>query len=170
MNFRKLTFCAAMLCALVAVAVAQSAGRGKAEATINGKAIAIDYGRPSLKGRDIFAMVQPGMVWRLGMNMSTSIETAGDLVVAGKELKAGKYSLWAKKTGADSWTLAFHPKTGVWGRPELKEGFIAELPLKTEKVADSAEQLTITLADNNGKAGIKIHWGTAALTGSFDVK
>ncbi|MFY9609409.1 MAG: DUF2911 domain-containing protein [Blastocatellia bacterium] len=171
MNFRKLALCAATLCALVAVAAAQmSAARGKAEATIKGKAVAIDYGRPSLKGRDIFSMVQPGMVWRLGMNMSTSIETAGDLVVAGKELKAGKYSLWAKKTGADSWTLAFHPKTGVWGAPPLTDGFIAELPLKTEKVADSAEQLTITLADNKGKAAIKIHWGTAALTGSFDVK
>lgn len=171
MNFRKLFLCAATLSALVAVAAGQgNAARGKAEATINGKAIAIDYGRPSLKGRDIFSMVQPGMVWRLGMNMSTSIETAGDLVIAGKELKAGKYSLWAKKTGADSWTLAFHPKTGVWGAPPLMDGFIAELPLKTEKVADSAEQLTITLAGNKGKAGIKIHWGTAALTGSFDVK
>lgn len=171
MNIKKLVLCAATLCALVAVAAAQmNAARGKAEATIKGKQITIDYGRPSLKGRDIFAMVQPGMVWRLGMNQATNIDTAGDLVVAGTEVKAGKYTLWAKKTGADSWTLAFHPKTGVWGVPELKEGYIAELPLKTEKAADSAEQLTITLADNKGKAAIKIHWGTVALTGSFDVK
>ena len=54
--------------------------------------------------------------------------------------------------------------------PELKEGYIAELPLKTEKVAESAEQLTISLTDDNGKAAIKIHWGTVALTGAFDVK
>jgi hypothetical protein len=171
MNFKKLVLSAATVCALVAVAVAQmNAARGAAEVTIKGKKITIDYGRPSLKGRDIFSMVQPGMVWRLGMNQATHIETAADLVVAGKEVKAGKYTLWLKKTGADSWTLAFHPKTGVWGMPELKEGYIAELPLKTEKVADSAEQLTISLADNKGKAAIKIHWGTAALTGSFDVK
>lgn len=171
MNFKKLVLCAATVCAIFAVAVAQmNATRGKAEATIKGKTITIDYGRPSLKGRDIFSMVQPGMVWRLGMNMATHIETAGDLVVAGKDVKAGKYTLWLKKTGPDSWILAFHPKTGVWGMPELKEGYIAELPLKTEKVAESAEQLTISLADDKGKAGIKIHWGTAALTGSFDVK
>jgi len=171
MNFKKLVLCAATICALVVVATAQmNAARGKAEATVKGKKITIDYGRPSLKGRDIFSMVQPGMVWRLGMNQATNIESTGDLVVAGKEVKAGKYTLWAKKTGADSWTLAFHPKTGVWGAPPLKDGFIAELPLKTEKVGDSAEELTITLADNNGKAGINIHWGNAALTGSFDVK
>jgi hypothetical protein len=171
MNFKKLVLCAATICALVVVATAQmNAARGKAEATIKGKKVTIDYGRPSLKGRDIFSMVQPGMVWRLGMNQATQIESTGDLVVAGKEVKAGKYTLWAKKTGADSWILAFHPKTGVWGAPPLKDGYIAELPLKTEKVGDSAEELTITLADNNGKAGINIHWGTAALTGSFDVK
>lgn len=171
MNLKKLVLCAATLCALVAVAAAQmNAARGKAEATIKGKQITIDYGQPSLKGRDIFALVQPGMVWRLGMNQATQIETTGDLVVAGKEVKAGKYTLWAKKTGADTWTLAFHPKTGVWGQPELKDGYIAELPLKTQKVADSAEKLTITLADTKGKAGINIHWGTVALTGSFDVK
>jgi Protein of unknown function (DUF2911) len=169
MNLKKLVLCAAMLCALVAVGLAQ-ANRGKAEATIKGKQITIDYGRPSLKGRDMFGMIQPGMVWRLGMNAATNIETTGDLVVAGTEVKAGKYTLWAKKTGADTWTLGFHPKTGVWGLPELKEGYIAELPLKAEKVAESAEQLTITIADNKGKAGINIHWGTVALTGSFDVK
>ena len=171
MNIRKVVLGTALLCAMTAAAAAQmNAPRGKAEATIKGKQITIDYGQPSLKGRDIFALVQPGMVWRLGMNQATQIDTAGDLMVAGKEVKAWKYTLWAKKTGADTWTLNFHPKTGVWGQPELKEGYIAELPLKTTKVTESAEQLTITLADNKGKAAIKIHWGTVALTGSFDVK
>jgi hypothetical protein len=170
MNFKKLALCTGLLCTLVAVGLAQNANRGKAEATINGKQITIDYGRPSLKGRDMFGMIQPGMVWRLGMNAATNIETTGDLVVAGKEVKAGKYTLWAKKTGADTWTIGFHPKTGVWGLPELKEGYIAELPLKAGKVAESAEQLTITIADNKGKCGVNIHWGTVALTGSFDVK
>ncbi|MEK6320291.1 MAG: DUF2911 domain-containing protein [Acidobacteriota bacterium] len=170
MNIKKLVLCAAALCALVAVAAAQmNAARGKAEATIKGKKITIDYGRPPLGGHSV-SELPVGGVWRLGMNGATHIETTGDLVVAGKEVKAGKYTLWAKKTSADSWTLAFHPKTGVWGQPELKEGYIAELPLKTAKAADSAEQLTITLADNKGKAGIKIHWGTVALTGSFNVK
>jgi DUF2911 family protein len=168
MNIKKLVLCAAMLCALVAVAAAQ-ADRGKAEVTIKGKQITIDYGRPPLGGHSV-SEVPVGGVWRLGMNGATHIETTGDLVVAGKQVKAGKYTLWAKKTGPNSWILAFHPKTGVWGQPELKEGYIAELPLKTTKAADSAEQLTITLADNKGKAAIRIHWGTAVLAGSFDVR
>jgi len=170
MNIKKLVLCAALLCTLVAVAVAQSnAARGKAEVTIKGKQISIDYGRPPLGGHSV-SEVPVGGVWRLGMNGATHIETTGDLLVAGKRVPAGKYTLWAKKTGANSWTLAFHPKTGVWGQPELKDGYIAELPLKTAKVANSADQLTITLANNKGKAAILIHWGTDTLAGSFGVK
>ena len=144
--------------------------RGKAEATVKGKAVSISYGRPALKGRDMLAQAKPGLVWRLGTNEATEINTAGDLVIDGKELKAGKYSLWVRKTGEDTWTLAFHPKTGVWGAPALKEGYVAELPLKFTKADDSAEELTIHLADRDGKGEIKIHWGTALLTGWFDVK
>jgi len=110
------------------------------------------------------------MVWRLGMNQATEITSSGDLSVGGTELKAGKYTLWVRKTGEDTWTLAFHPKTGIWGAPAQTEGFVAETPLKLEKAADSAETLVIALADSKGDAHIKIHWGTALLTGSFGVK
>jgi len=154
----------------LAASVVMAQARGTAEVTIKGKKISIDYGRPSLGGRDLVSLAPVGTVWRLGNNMSTSITTEADLVVGGTTLKAGKYSLWTKKTGPDTWTLNFHPKTGVWGAPPLTEGFVAETPLKTAKVGESAEQLVISLTDNKGKAVITIHWGTAELIGAFDVK
>ena len=144
--------------------------RGAAEATVKGQKISINYGQPALKGRDLLAQSKTGMTWRVGMNEATEISSSGDLVVGGKELKAGKYTLWVRKTGDDTWTLAFHPKTGIWGAPAQTEGFVAETPLKLEKAADSADLLVITLADKQGDAEIKIHWGTALLTGSFGVK
>lgn len=115
-------------------------------------------------------MATVGNVWRLGMNEATEIETTGDLQVGGKDLKAGKYSLWAKKTGADTWILGFHMSTGIWGQPEMTSGYVAELPLKVEKAAQTAEQLMISVADANGAASIKIHWGTTQLSGTFGVK
>jgi len=169
MRFRSVASIIIMLCLSVPL-FAQDANRGTATATIKGKTVSIDYGRPSLKGRDMLAKAPVGMVWRLGMNKPTVIETTGDLVVAGKELKAGKYSLWAKKAGEDSWILAFHPEVPGWGVPVKTEGYVAELPLKSEKATDAAEQLTISLADSQGKGTVKIHWGTALLTGAFDVK
>lgn len=144
--------------------------RADAEATIKNKKISINYGRPNLKGRDVLAQAPVGTVWRVGMNAATEITTAADLMVGGKELKAGKYSLWVRRTGEDAWTLAFHPKTGVWGAPPLKDGYAAELPLKLEKTADSMETLTISLTDANGDGEVKIHWGTALMSGKFGVK
>jgi hypothetical protein len=146
------------------------ASRGDAAATVKGKKISINYGRPNLKGRDLLAQAPVGTVWRVGANQATEITTEGDLLVGDKELKAGKYSLWVRRTGEDSWTLAFHPKTGVWGAPPLKEGYVAELPLKLEKVSDSLDVLTISLADSDGQGEIKIHWGTALMSGKFGVK
>jgi hypothetical protein len=147
-----------------------SGSRGTSEATIKGKRVAVEFGRPSLKGRDMLGQMQPGMVWRLGMNQPTTLETAGDLVVAGKELKAGKYSLWAKKDGSGNWVLAIHPTVPNWGAPSLTSGFAAELPLKAEKASTASEQLAISVAENKGKGWIKIHWGNDLLAGSFDVK
>lgn len=160
-----------LICLALPLSVcAQAASRGTAAATVNEKKVSITYGRPSLNGRDLLAQAKPGMTWRVGMNQATEITSEGDLVVGGATLKAGKYSLWVRKTGDDTWTLAFHPKTGVWGKPELTEGYAAEMPLKLEKAADSADLLAIDLTDKKGDAEIKIHWGTALLTGTFGVK
>jgi hypothetical protein len=144
--------------------------RGKAEATINGKSISIDYGQPDWGGSDRLAAAPTGFVWRVGMNQATQITTAGDLSIGGKTLAAGKYTLWAKRTGENTWTLGFHPKTGVWGAPALKDGYVAELPMKMTKVSDSAEKLNIALADKKGKGELKIHWGPYVIAGDFGVK
>src|SRR5262245_5385175 len=162
---------AALLAVLLVVVPSVShIPRGKAQATLKGKKVSIDYVRPSLQGRDMIGMARPGTTWRLGMDDATEIQSTGVLVVAGKELKPGKYTLWAKKTGDTAWTLNFHPKTGVWGDPPLETGYVAQMPLSFEKVPASAEQLTITLADKAGDASLTVRWGTAQLSGTFGVK
>jgi DUF2911 family protein len=174
MNFKKLVLCAAMLVAMAAIAVAQG-NRGTAEATIKGKKITIDYGRPPLGGHTV-SELPVGGVWRIGMNQATRIDTAADLSVGGTAVKAGAYTLWIKRTGDASWALAFHPKTEgangkpLWGAPPQTSGFIAETPLKHSKASTSADQVTITLADAKGKAAFTVQWGNDVLAGSFDVK
>ncbi|MEW6211110.1 MAG: DUF2911 domain-containing protein [Acidobacteriota bacterium] len=167
MKFKAVLFCLAV--ALLAISVfAQD--RGKAEAMVNGKKISIDYGRPNWGGQDRLAGAPVGFVWRLGKDTATHIETTGSLMVGGKAVAAGKYTLWAKRTGENSWSLLFNSKTGVWGFPSPTDGFIAEAPLRFERAADSVDLLTISLAEAKGKAAIKVQWGNAVLSGSFDVK
>jgi hypothetical protein len=169
MNLKRLLPVIAMVC-LAAAAFAQGgAARNTAEATVKGKKVTITYGSPELKGRDLLSWAPVGTVWRLGKNQATQIETEGELTVAGTKVAPGKYTLWAKKVSATEWHLCFHPKTGVWGVPELKEGYVAELPLKSTTAKDSIEALSIGLADNKGKANVKIAWGTLVLSGEFGV-
>src|SRR3954451_10510920 len=57
--------------------------------------VTITYGSPSVRGRKIWGELVPyGKVWRAGANEATQIETDKDLVVEGKKLPAGKYSLY----------------------------------------------------------------------------
>lgn len=170
MNLTRLASLFALL-VLAATAFAQAGNdRGTAKVTIKGTEISINYGRPELKGRDLTAQAPVGTVWRLGKNQATEISTTGALNVAGTTLEPGKYSLWARKVGDKEWRLAFHPKTGVWGMPELKEGYVAELPLTLSTATSPVELMTISLAEAGSNAQVKIEWGTTVLTGEIGLK
>src|SRR5262249_58747338 len=73
--------------------------RGTAGATVNGKKVSVEYGRPSIGGRDfekdIMTMASVGTVWRLGMDQPTSLTSAGDLVGRGQPRQASPSSLLA---------------------------------------------------------------------------
>jgi hypothetical protein len=173
MTFRKVNIIGVVLF-LTVTAIAQG-GRGAAEVTIKGKKISIDYGRPPLANHSM-SELPVGGVWRVGMNEATNISTQADLGVGTATVKAGKYTLWIKRTGDASWVLAFHPKTEgnngkpLWGAPPQTAGFVAESPLKISKAKTSADLVTINLADAKGKAAFSVQWGTDVLSTSFDVK
>jgi hypothetical protein len=169
MRFNRLLSVSAILF-LAVVACAQGGDRGSASATIKGKKVSIDYGRPELKGRDMLGKAPVGAVWRLGANQATHLETEAGLKIGSTVVPAGKYTLWLKRASETDWSLGIHPKTGVWGLPVMKDGYVAELPLKSSTATNSEEKLTITLSDAKGKGNIKIQWGTAVMTGEFDVQ
>jgi hypothetical protein len=83
--------------------------------------IRVNYCQPYKKGRLIFgteaegALVPYGVKWRTGANEATEISFNGDVLVGGKLLKAGRYSLYTIP-GAEAWTVAFNSKLGYWGK------------------------------------------------------
>lgn len=75
----------------------------------------IDYGRPGVKGRQIFGGLEPyGRVWRTGANASTKISIDRDGLFGGEPLPAGDYALYTIPE-ADSWTVIIHKNTELWG-------------------------------------------------------
>ena len=86
-----------------------------ATGTVAGSTITINYSSPAVKGRKIWGGLVPyDKVWRLGANEATIFETSKDIMVEGKKLPAGKYSLYAIP-GEKEWTFIFNSKTGQWG-------------------------------------------------------
>ena len=82
---------------------------------VSGLTIRIFYNRPFKKGREIFGGLVPfGKVWRTGANEATVFETNKDLIIKGKTLKAGKYSLWSIPD-KQSWRVIFNSEYGQWG-------------------------------------------------------
>lgn len=108
---------AAALAALAGLALAQQGQpRGKAEATINGKKVTIDYGRPALKGRTLDALMKDlpeDRIWRAGENQVTILDTQTALSIGGKPIPAGKYSLYVHAPAQGDWSLVVNKNLGI---------------------------------------------------------
>lgn len=94
---------------------------GIARITLGDTYVRVIYGRPYKRGRNnIFgskesgALVPYGERWRTGANEATEITVTRDVLVGGKRLPAGTYSL-STTPGAASWSLHFNSKLGLDG-------------------------------------------------------
>lgn len=86
-----------------------------ASGSAGGATITINYSSPSVKGRKIWGDLVPyDKVWRAGANEATIFETNKPIKIEGKELPAGKYSLFATP-GKNEWTIILNSETGQWG-------------------------------------------------------
>jgi hypothetical protein len=158
--------------ALAASAVAQANPRGTATVTLNGKAVSVEYGRPSLKGRsvsDLLGRLGPGAFWRLGADKSTTFSTEADLAFGGVTVPKGTYSLWAKRTDS-GWNLVLNKQHGQWGTQHDAAQDFATVPLSEEKASESAEMLAIALAQASSGGTLTIHWGEMKLSANFAAK
>ena len=81
----------------------------------DGTYLKVTYGSPRMRGREIYGGLVPyDELWRLGANEATELTTTGDILLAGEELPAGTYTLFAIP-GEDAWTLVVNEKLGQWG-------------------------------------------------------
>jgi DUF2911 family protein len=141
--------------ALTVPAAAQNA-RGEAKATVAGKSVAIDYGRPSLRGRDMLGKAEVGTPWRLGADAATTLKTDADLDFSGVKVPKGEYTLQAAK-----WTL------NVLGKGDAK---VADIPLASSTISSPVETFTIELKGEKDKGELSMSWGTLAMKAPFTAR
>jgi hypothetical protein len=138
------------------------------------KKIEIFYCQPAKKGREIFGGLVPyGEVWRTGANEASTFETSHALIVGGKNLPAGKYTLWTIPN-ADHWTVIFNSKMYGWGVNFSAEALrdpqydTVSIDLPTESTGSVIERFTIkveaspalvmSLAWDNTKISVPLQW------------
>ena len=130
----------------------------------DGKTIKIDYSSPRAKGRKIFgeasekAFVPYGQIWRTGANEATTFVTDTNVIVGGKAVPAGSYTIFTVPK-ADAWSLVISKKTGEWGTdyPGEKEDLV-RVPMTVSKTSAPVENFTIAFDQAGSKCTLRIEW------------
>jgi len=158
---------------------------------MGGKWIEFDYGRPIKRGRaPLFGsgadygkkLLEPAPVWRAGANKTTRLTTEVPLLIGGKRIEPGTYSVFVDlKESAWTFIVSKQPaaekydpndKSGaVWGAEGYNSKFdVARAPMKNAKLAHSVDQFTIGFVDMTDKGGaIAMAWDKEAALVDFIV-
>ncbi len=137
---------------------------GTVTQTIGATTVAIVYNRPVARGREIYGgIVSYDKVWNPGADQATSIAFSRGVKLAGHELPAGKYSIWAIPR-PDRWTLIFSRAANVFHEPYPGEDKDA---LRLEVVPTRGphmETLTFHFPVVDGTEGVlALHWAETIL-------
>jgi hypothetical protein len=140
---------------------------------VGGKWIEITYGRPILRGRDVFGsganygkVANPDQpVWRAGANITTQLKTEVPLVINGKTVPPGTYTVFVDLK-ADKWTFIlsnwkaqtrYDPgnKQEIWGAyGYTPDKDVVRAPMKMETLPHSHDQMSWEFLDMTATGGV----------------
>jgi hypothetical protein len=116
--------------------------------------VTINYSRPGVKERTIFAddgLVPYGKLWRFGANSATKITFSDDVKVAGNEVKAGSYAVLATPTATD-WSFSMYTyEGGNWSSYVEKEAAVT-FTTPSSKMPEGVHVESFLLDINNLKS------------------
>lgn len=182
MRIRLITLAAVL--AATGVALAQDAApRETVTASVGGKKVTIEYGRPSLKGRtldQLMSQLPADRIWRAGENQVTTLKTETALSLGGKKVPPGKYSVYMHLPAQGNASLVLNTDKGIpliklWDKapanlanepwPRL-DGYsniaateVARAEMRGGSAAPPAEMFTIAMAANQVGATATLSWG-----------
>jgi Protein of unknown function (DUF2911) len=164
-----------LMCALTLSASCQSKRPSPAASAScelgGGTTIKTDYSSPRMKGRKIYGELVPfGDVWRTGANEATTFVTSADIVVGGKTVPAGSYTIFTVPN-ADKWTLIVNKKTGEWGIPyKYESDELARADMKVSKLPSPVENFAISYDKNGSGCTLRIEWETTRASVDISAK
>jgi hypothetical protein len=109
--------------------------------------IAIDYGQPHARGRNVVGLagVMPwDSVWRAGANMSTQLTAEVDMTIGNTFIPRGIYTLFVLPT-RNGWKLIVSKEVLQWGTDYDPKQDFARIDLRSRTLAEPIESLTFWL-------------------------
>jgi Protein of unknown function (DUF2911) len=127
--------------------------------------ISVSYGRPVARGRELFGALVPwDSIWHPGADSATRVRFSHDVVLEGKPLRAGEYSLWLIPHEHAPWTVIFSRAAHVFHKPYPGAKYeVLRLDVTPEQVTNMesfAIYFPMVLRD---EAVMRLHWGTTAV-------
>ena len=183
-----------ILCLIAVPAFAQMAPRDTAMTYVGGKAVTIEYGRPSLKGRsvsDLTSKLGADRIWRAGSEQITTFETGTDLEISEQKVPAGKYSVYLHCPADGPYSLVLNKVLGqplgeIWdAAPEnlakepwphmnyaenIGDSEIARIPLHQASASEAVDLLTFAFQQEGNKVVLKVAWGDQLWTADMSGK
>ncbi len=133
--------------------------------TDDGVNVAINYSRPSIKGRELGVDIAPiGKVWRTGANEATTLQVDQDVTIEGKDLPAGKYSLYSIP-GHQQTTLIFNKTWDQWGTKYDEGADALRVDVNNGTQSKFQEQFTISALPSGL---VTLNWGEYTIP--FNIK
>ena len=174
-GLRLLVITSAAIAALSTLALGQrskyTSPEAKAEVTIAGKHLAVDYYAPSAHGRKIMGALVPfNEVWCTGANIATGFTTDADLEIGGLKLPRGSYSIWTIPTDKD-WTLILNKETGQFHLNYNQSLDFGRTKMNVKTLAAPVETFRVDLrADGGNRGTLALVWETTEASVGFTVR
>lgn len=129
------------------------------------------YGRPQKDDRIVFGeLVEYNKVWRLGANEATEIEFFRDVVIGGKKVPKGRYTLYAIPTET-TWTMIINRDTDIWGAfiyDQSKD--VVRTTVDVKDLENPVEPLSMGFTKTSKGADLVIAWEKVSVTLPVDFK
>lgn len=137
---------------------------------VDGANLAVEYGRPSLKGRADADVMPAGKPWRTGADEATVLTTDKALKFGTLSLAPGTYTI-NTQPGDKEWQLIVGKlgKPNQWGVPYNSSLEIGRAPMTAGKTKAPVEQVTISIDDTPGGGTLRVEWGTTSASIPFTV-
>lgn len=139
--------------------------RGSVTQSVAFTEIAVTYGRPVARGRELFGKLVPwDSVWHPGADSATRVTFDHDVLIEGQHVKAGEYSLWLVPHESAPWTFILNRAAHTFHKPYPGSALdVLRIPVTPERLSHMESLAIYFPVVSRDKAMMRIHWGETGI-------